>query len=339
MSRPLRLEFAGAVWHVMARGNDRKPIFADDRDREVLLEVLGRVVAATRWRVHAYVLMPNHYHLLLETPEPNLSRGMRQLNGVYTQRVNVRHGRTGHVFQGRFKGILVERDAHLLELCRYLVLNPVRAGLVSAPGDWPFSSYRATAGLAPPPAWLETAWTLDQFESARGSRTQAFRAFVAAGVGSGYSPWEEVEDQLYLGGAAFRARLQAVRPDVARAPEIPRAQRALVRPTLETIVREVCAASELGPSALLRRNASTGRMQVAWLGRNEGGLPLGEIAPALGATVWTVSRLESRAEALRGTDAGFRRTLEALRSRLYAERAASTGPAPRGGTRKSQNKT
>lgn len=339
MSRPLRLEFAGAIWHVMARGNDRDAIYVDDADREAFLDVLGRVVAATRWRVHAFVLMPNHYHLLVETPEPNLSRGMRQLNGVYTQRVNVRHGRTGHVFQGRFKGILVERDAHLLELCRYIVLNPVRAGLVSAPGDWPFSSYRATAGLASPPAWLETGWTLDQLESARGSRTQAYRAFVAAGARSGYSPWAEVEGQLYLGGAAFRARLQAVRPDLAEAPEIPRAQRAIGRPTLEAIVEEVCAASGLTPEAIRRRSASTGRMEIAWLGRNESGLSLGEIAPVLGATVWTVSRLESRAEALRRTDAGFRRALEALRSRLRGPRPAAVSRAPRSLSRKSQNKT
>ncbi len=339
MSRPLRLEFAGAVWHVMARGNDRQEIFGGDADREAFLEVLGRVVAATRWRVHAYVLMPNHYHLLAETPEPNLSRGMRQLNGVYTQRVNLRHERTGHVFQGRFKGILVERDRHLLELCRYVVLNPVRARLVAAPGDWPWSSFRATAGLAPAPAWLETEWTLDQFASSRGSRGQTFRAFVAEGAASGYSPWDQVEGQLYLGSPAFRARLAGSRPDLADAPEVPRAQRAIARPSLDAIVAEVGRELGVDPVRLRNRSASIARMACSWLGRNEADLPLGEIAPALGATVWTVSRLEARAEALRRDDPAFRRALESIAARLGAARGGDDPSNGRRGPRKSQNKT
>ena len=339
MSRPLRLEFAGAVWHVMARGNDRQSIFGDDADREAFLEVLGRVVAATRWRVHAYVLMPNHYHLLVETPEPNLSRGMRQLNGIYTQRRNARHGRTGHVFQGRFKGILVERDSHLLELCRYLVLNPVRARLVTSPADWPWTSYRATAGLEPGPAWLETDWTLEQLATGRGGRAQGFRAFVAEGARSGYSPWEQVEGQLYLGGAAFRARLQGARPPVAASAEIPRAQRALGRPTLDAVVAEVLGEMGIGAEDLRSRASARARMACAWLGRNEAGLPLGEIGPALGATVWTVSRLEGRAEALRREDPGFARLLAVLAARLANGRSNGDARSPRRGSRKSQNKT
>src|SRR5215831_18440496 len=108
--------------------------------------------------------MPNHYHLLIETPQPNLARGMRHLNGVYTQRFNRRHGRAGHVFQGRYKAIVVQKDVHLLELCRYVVLNPVRAGLVEKVGEWLWSSYRATAGHRSPPAWLRVEWLLAQFD-------------------------------------------------------------------------------------------------------------------------------------------------------------------------------
>lgn len=111
-----------------------------------ILEVLGRVVEQFRWKCHAYCLMDNHYHLLVETEEGNLSRGMRQLNGIYTQTFNRRHGRVGHVLQGRYKAILVEKGRHLLELCRYVVLNPARAGAVKTPGAWKWSSYRATAG-------------------------------------------------------------------------------------------------------------------------------------------------------------------------------------------------
>jgi putative transposase len=130
MTRPLRVEFPGAVYHVTSRGDGREAIYVDDTDRDCFLAVVGQVLDRFAWRCHAYCLMGNHYHLLIETPEANLARGMRQLNGVYTQRFNRQHGRVGHVFQGRYKAIVVQKDKHLLELCRYVVLNPVRAGVV-----------------------------------------------------------------------------------------------------------------------------------------------------------------------------------------------------------------
>jgi REP element-mobilizing transposase RayT len=153
MARPLRLESAGALYHVTVRGNERRSIFLGDEDsgRVVFLDVLGATCERFNWALHAYCLMTNHYHLLVETPDANLSKGMRQLNGVFTQFVNRTHPRVGHLFQGRFKAILVERERYLLELCRYVVLNPVRAGVVAAPGDWPWSSYRATLGETPAP--------------------------------------------------------------------------------------------------------------------------------------------------------------------------------------------
>lgn len=146
MSRPLRVEFPGAVYHVTSRGDGLEAIYLDDTDRHRFLEVVGHVLDRFAWHYHAYCLMDNYYHLLLETPEANLARGMRQLNGLYTQRFNRRHGRVGHAFQGRYTAIVVQKDGHLLELCRYVVLNPVRAGLVKTVRAWPWSSYRVTAG-------------------------------------------------------------------------------------------------------------------------------------------------------------------------------------------------
>ena len=163
MARPLRLEHAGALWHITSRGNERRAIFRDDDDRRLFLNVLAGAIRRFRWRLHAYVLMGNHYHLLVETPEPNLSRGMHRVNAVYTQRFNQRHERVGHLLQGRFKAILVEKERHLLELVRYVVLNPVRAGLVGNPGEWRWSNYRSTAGLVSPPRWLDVEWTVAQF--------------------------------------------------------------------------------------------------------------------------------------------------------------------------------
>lgn len=129
MARPLRIEYPGAVYHLTSRGNRQEAIFQDDEDRYGFLDIFGKTVRRYNWICHAYCLMDNHYHLLVETPDGNLSLGMRQLNGLFTQLINRRHGKVGHVFQGRFKSILVEKEAHLLELCRYVVLNPVRAKL------------------------------------------------------------------------------------------------------------------------------------------------------------------------------------------------------------------
>jgi REP element-mobilizing transposase RayT len=146
MTRPLRIEYPGAVYHITNRGNDKKAVFKDDQDRETFLKILAFVNKRYHWLCHAYCLMDNHYHLMIETPDGNLSLGMRQLNGVYTQARNKRHGKTGHLFQGRYKAILIQKDTHLLEVCRYVVLNPVRARMVEKPEDWRWSSYQATGG-------------------------------------------------------------------------------------------------------------------------------------------------------------------------------------------------
>jgi putative transposase len=155
MSRPLRIEYPGAIYHVTSRGDRREPIYRDDADRIAHLGVLGQALERFDAEVLAYCLMGNHYHLVLHTRQANLSRLMRQLNGVYTQRFNRRHELAGHLFQGRFKAILVDRDAHLLAVCRYVERNPVAAGLVAAAQDWRWSSARAHLLLDRAPAWLD----------------------------------------------------------------------------------------------------------------------------------------------------------------------------------------
>lgn len=239
MSRPLRFEYPGAVWHVTCRGNERREVFRDDGDRECFLAVLGRTVWLFRWRLHAYVLMGNHYHLVVETPEPTLSRGMRQLNGIYTQAFNRAHKRAGHLFQGRFKAILLEKEAHLLELCRYVVLNPVRAGLVQSARGWGWSSYRATAGMTDAPKWLETGWTLEQFDSMRGRATEAYQRYVAEGRKSRYEPWGEVVQQVYLGGEGFRREIATRLRGKGQSRGVPKGQTQPCPPKLERSVEAV----------------------------------------------------------------------------------------------------
>jgi putative transposase len=239
MARPLRLEFAGALYHVTARGNELRSIFLGDADgdRAAFLDVLGATCERFNWLVHAYCLMTNHYHLLVETPDANLSKGMRQLNGVFTQSVNRAHARVGHLFQGRFKAILVERDSYLLELSRYVVLNPVRAGMVAAPGDWPWSSYRAMAGEVPAPGWLETDAVLRVFAEERTTAVTGYRRFVAEGIGAA-SPWQALKGQIYLGSEQFVERMQARVHPGRPLREIPKRQRrALAQPLADYAAR------------------------------------------------------------------------------------------------------
>ena len=237
MARPLRIEFAGALYHVTSRGDRREAIFEDDEDRWAFLSTLAEVVGRFNWACHAYCLMTNHYHLVVETPDANLSKGMRQLNGVYTQASNRRHRRTGHLFQGRFKGILVDKESYLLELTRYVVLNPVRAGMVAQPGEWSWSSYRAMVGEAPTPTWLSTDGLLAQFGEIRTLARRGYREFVAAGIG-GDSVWTGLRQQIYLGDEAFVARSQAMARVAGDELSIPQIQRRPPAPSLEVIRRQ-----------------------------------------------------------------------------------------------------
>jgi len=197
MARPLRIEYEGAVYHVTSRGNARSDIYLSDEDRETFLDVLGHVVDRFGWICHAYCLMSNHYHLMIETPQANLSRGMRQLNGMYTQHFNRLHDRVGHVFQGRFKSIVVDKDAYLLELSRYIVRNPVAAGMVADAGEWPWSSYLATAGETKSPAFLHTDWLLSQFGNSKGKARSAYKHFVSKEEGAGL--WDQLNGPDVLG--------------------------------------------------------------------------------------------------------------------------------------------
>lgn len=224
MARPLRLELSGGLYHVTSRGDRREDIYLSDEDREIWLEVLGQVCERFNWVCHAWCQMTNHYHLLIETPEANLAQGMRQLNGVYTQRFNRTHGRIGHVFQGRYKAILVERDSYLLELARYVVLNPLRAQMVRKLETWPWSSYLATCGQADSPDWLQTDWILAQFGQRRGASVSKYVAFVHEGARLP-SVWAQLQGQIYLGSEKFVQKMQALIEQKPSLEEIPRAQR------------------------------------------------------------------------------------------------------------------
>lgn len=268
MARPLRIEYPGAVYHVTSRGSARQKVFIDDADRTAFFGTLAKAIERFNWVCHAYCLMGNHYHLLIETVDPTLARGMRHLNGVYTQAFHRRHKRNGHLFQGRYKAILVEKDSHLLELARYVVLNPVRARMVRSCKDWRWSSYRATAELESASSYLSTGWILSQFAQSPSKARQAYRRFVSAGRGE--PVWEKLKGQIYYGSDEF---IELHVPEGSRAfREIPREQRLVSRPPIEDI---------FGAAPKERAIATAYR---------EYGYRLREIANYLGVHYSTVSR-------------------------------------------------
>lgn len=215
------------------RGNARQKIFLKDKDYLDFLDVLREVTERTRWAVHAYCMMGNHYHLLLETPQANLSQGMRQLNGIYTQRFNRRNNRVGHIFQGRYKAYLVEKESYYLELCRYIVLNPVRAGMVKKPEDWTWSSYGETAGIRGVAGFISSGLPLEQLSSGRHKAQEQYKKFVREGMGK-ESPLKEARGGILLGSEKFIRKWREVLEERGN-EEFGRQERYAARPTLKEV--------------------------------------------------------------------------------------------------------
>jgi putative transposase len=272
MVRPLRIEFSGALYHVTSRGDGRENIYLDDEDRQRFLSVLAHVCERFNWAVHAYCLMDNHYHLLIETADGNLSQGMRQLNGVYTQSFNRYYNRVGHVFQGRYRAVLVQKESYLLELSRYVVLNPVRAEMVRSAKDWPWSSYRDTAGLRGKPEWLCIDWLLSAFGRNKRQAMEAYRDFVRQGKGQ-LSPWQNIKNQIYLGTDAFVNEMQAKVSPEAAVDDTPAVQRRKLAKPLEQYEKQY-----------------GGKREMAVKAYASGGYSMKEIADYLGVHYSSVSR-------------------------------------------------
>jgi REP element-mobilizing transposase RayT len=289
MARPLRLEFAGALYHVTTRGNARQKIYLDEQDRVLYLDLLGKEIEQQGWVCYAYCLMDNHYHLLIETPEANLVRGMRRLNGVYTQAFNRRHRRVGHLFQGRYKSIVVDKDSYLQELCRYIVLNPVRARVVKEPSRWQWSSYRATAAEVPAPLWLAVERVRGLFSSRGG-----YRRFAAEGIGRD-SPWKDLRGQIYLGSEEFLARMARGMPP-RRPRGVSRSHFEPMRPDASAIEADVARAYNVPRSRVRDRVSGEAFKAAVYLLRRAANLPLDEVARRAGISPPRVSQIQTEIE-------------------------------------------
>ena len=279
MTRPLRIEFKGALYHITSRGNARQAIFLTEEDFADFLTVLCSVVKRYNFILHTFCLMNNHYHLLMETPEGNLSKGMRQLNGLYTQRFNKRHRRSGHLLQGRYKAILVDKDNYLLELCRYVVLNPVRARIAKDPKDWKWSSYQATAGYKGIPC-LTTDWILSQFGKEKRKASRQYQTFVASGIKAA-SPLKEIKGQLFLGQEHFTDKIEHLLQGKEKLKEISKDQRYVTRLPLNEI---------------LKYKDKKSKNQAIYIAHLQYGYTLKDIAEYLAVHYTTVSRVIKRIE-------------------------------------------
>lgn len=309
MAKPLRIEFAGALYHVMSRGNERTPIVRDDADREKRLDWLRRTVETYGWRLHAMVLMTTHDHLFVETPEPNLSAGRQYLNGSYTSYFNRRHRRSGHLFQGRFKRHLVEEEGYFLEVSRYIHLNPVRAKMVARPEEYRWSSYRGYLRAREALPWITYARVLGEFGRDATAARRAYGHFVRAGVGEPPpSPWAGAVGGLLVGSDRFVAKMRRLlgdRPDDAGLPQLVPLK---PRPSLEAIA--AAAAAYFGHDRSLwqpgRRVDDASRAVAAYLARRRFAYRASEVAEVLGyrghgGVHTAVARVETGSPQLRKT--------------------------------------
>lgn len=281
MARPLRIEYSGAVYHITSRGNAGNRIFNDKDDRSAFLKILNQVTKRYNWLCHGYCMMDNHYHLIIETPDGNLSKGMRQVNGIYTQLFNRKHKRHGHLLQGRYKAILIQKESYLLEVCRYVVLNPLRAKLVRKPDEWEWSSYRVTAGLQNSPGFLTTDWLLGQFNKNRFLARRAYQKFVQSGIERD-SLWTNLQGQGILGKEGFAEKIVNYIKGKDMLAEIPRIQRYIGRPNLAKL---------FGSERITEKK---GRSQGIVEAVEGCGYSQKEVADYLGLHYSTVSRLINR---------------------------------------------
>ena len=296
MARQLRIEYEGAFYHVTSRGNQRGEVFWDEQDREGLKRILERTKERYGYLLHGYVFMTNHYHLLVETPHANIKQIMQNINTSYTVFVNRKYQRSGHLFQGRYKAFIVDKEGYLLELGRYIHLNPVRAGLVKRPEDFKWSSYwdyvrsRKVGGL------VDTDETLSLFSELRDVAIRKYRGFINEGV-DGRSPLENATGSI-LGDERFRERVVRYLRDISDKGAIPDIRKIRKKQGVDEIVKGVARYYGMMEVDLLRRRRRTeGERKVAvYLSKVLSGEKNVEIGSVFGITIQAVTNAVRRVE-------------------------------------------
>lgn len=312
MARPLRIEYPGAFYHVTSRGNEQKDIFKSRKDREKFLEYLVSATERYGAVIHAYCLMSNHYHLLLETPAGNLSEIMRHINGAYTTYFNVKRKRAGHLFQGRYKAILVEADEYLAELSRYIHLNPVTAGIAERAEQYQWSSYQAYAGQSTAPQWLKTGFILGCFANKEADARRKYRSFVADMIGKEYeNPLSKTFGSAILGSVDFVTAISSAHVKGKEDTNIPALRHFVSRPSPEQIMNE--AKAEFADDETLRRQASI------YLCHKYSGMRLKEIGEHFNVRDTGISEASRRFVRKLQRDRELGKRVERLKRKLHVE--------------------
>lgn len=320
MARPLRIEYEGAFYHITARGNERAAIFRGTRDYERFLNLLGRMHKRYGALVHAYVLMTNHYHLLLETPRSNLVATMHDLNTAYTNYFNWKYERVGHLFQGRYRSILVDKDAYLLELSRYIHLNPVRAGMAESPEKYRWSSHIAYISSKAPHEWLFTKQVLAQVDPDLSKARGGYRQFVEEGLREEIrDPLREVISGIVLGRSRFwqeaKDRFQKIKKD----QEVPTLGQVHQKRDLKALVKAVATFYGVSPEKICKKDrpAHPASQLALYLSRDKTDLSLKEIAEFFGGRHYTaVSVAHRRVEHRRQKDSRFNEELNQIEEKI-----------------------
>ncbi|MEW6375314.1 MAG: transposase [Thermodesulfobacteriota bacterium] len=320
MARQLRVEFENAFYHITSRGNLRDKIFYDASDRERFLKILSRTKERYGFLLHAYALMDNHYHLLMETPKANLSQIMQNINTSYTVYVNRKYQRSGHLLQGRFKGIIVDKDRYLVALSRYIHLNPVRVKLVKRPIEYPWTSYRAFMDQKAENSLVDTGETLSYFSKRRNRAVRAYREFVEVDEGRDENPFAAMEAGLLLGDGGFKAkvlrRIERMKVD----EEIPQAKRLRKRVSIDAVIKACQVFYGKNRKALLERTkGNEGRQVAIYLAKILSGGKGKEIGQRFGIKGPAVSDAIKRIEGRLDKESQLRERIEFLKGRIIPE--------------------
>jgi REP element-mobilizing transposase RayT len=322
MGRPLRIEYPGALYHVTSRGNEKQDIFLEDSDRKRFLGLLEDYHDRFDLVVHCFVLMANHYHLTLETPQGNLLKVMHGINSSYTGYFNRKYGRVGHLFQGRYRGILVDKDSYLVELTRYVHLNPVRAKVVERPEEYPWSSYAGYIWKRKRVGWMEYGWILSQFGSDEGAAVRMYRKFVESGMDEpGDSPLGGVVGQVLLGGEEMLGKVKKLLRGKEVGHDVVERRRFRDAPRAEDIISAV--GSVLGVDEAMitgrGRKGNEARKLAVYLVKRYSGMSNGEIGALFGGIHSSgVTKASGRVEEKMKRDARIRGLMDTIMSKVKA---------------------
>lgn len=323
MARQLRIEFGGAFYHITSRGNLRDKIFFEDKDRERFLEILARTKERYGYLLHAYALMDNHFHLLIETPKANISQIMQNINTSYTVYVNKRYRRRGHLYQGRFKAIIVDKDAYLVALSRYIQLNPVRAKMVQRPEDYRWTSYTAYTGKfsEAETSLVSTIDTLSYFSGKRGKAIKAYKAHIEAGIEAEENPFKDIKGGLILGGDRFSAKIAKLLDKVQSDEELPQIKRLKNNISIDRVIEACCSFYGKKEEDLLKRGKGKQERQVAiYLSKVLSGKKNKEVGKCFGIKGPAISGTIKRIEGMLDKDKRLKKEIEGLKENLINEK-------------------